>query len=79
VLQLTVTAHLLGLRLHDTYRHRRNMLRNPADRDRGDIVQTVIIIAVLAGLAIAVLAVIVVKVTNWGNKVPDTTQNPNGG
>jgi hypothetical protein len=79
MLHLTVTAHLLGLRLHDSYRQRQDLLRNPADRDRGDIVQTVIIIAVLAGLAIAVLAVIVVKVTDWGNKVPDTTQNSNGG
>jgi hypothetical protein len=78
MLQLAVTAQLIGLRVQDTYRRRVALLADRGNRDRGEIVQTVIIIAVLAGLAIAVLGVIVAKVNHWGAKVPDTNSNPNG-
>jgi hypothetical protein len=78
MLRLAITAQMIGLRLHDSYRKRVAILADRENRDGGEIVQTVIIIAVLAGLAIAVLAVIVTKVNHWGAKVPDTNSNPNG-
>ena len=79
MLRLAITAHMIGLRLQDSYRKRLTVLADRENRDRGEIVQTVIIIAVLAGLAIVVLGVIVAKVNHWGAKVPDTSSNPNGG
>lgn len=76
MLQLAVTAHLLGLDLHDRYRHRVTILRDHEHRDRGEIVQTVIIIASMALAALVVLGIIVAKVNGWGAKVPDSTSNP---
>jgi hypothetical protein len=76
MLQLAVAAHLLGLRLHDTYRSRIEVLRDRENRDRGDIVQTVIIVASMAIAALVVLGVIIAKVNNWGNKIPDSGANP---
>jgi hypothetical protein len=79
MLRLAIIARMLGLRLQDSYRKRLTVLADRENRDRGEIVQTVIIIAVLAGLAIVVLGVIVAKVNHWGAKVPDTNSYPNGG
>lgn len=76
MLRLAVTAHLLGLRLHDGYRGRLEILRDRENRDRGDIVQTVIIVASMAIAALVVLGIIIAKVNNWGSKVPDSTSNP---
>jgi len=78
MLQLAVTAHLLGLRLQDSYRSRVEILRDRENRDRGDIVQTVIIVASMAIAALVVLGVIIAKVNNWGAKVPDSTSTPGG-
>lgn len=78
MLRLAITAQMIRLRLCDSYRKRVAVLADHENRDRGEIVQTVIIIAVLAGLAIVVLGVIVAKVNHWGAKVPDTNSNPNG-
>lgn len=76
MLRLAVTAQLLGLRLHDSYRARLDILRDPENRDRGEIVQTVIIVASMALAALVVLGIIIAKVNNWGAKVPDSTSNP---
>lgn len=76
MLRLAVTTHLLGLRLHDGYRARLEILRDRENRDRGEIVQTVIIVASMALAALVVLGIIIAKVNNWGAKVPDSTSNP---
>ena len=76
MLQLAVTAQLLGLDLQDRYRHRVAILRDREHRDRGEIVQTVIIIASMALAALVVLGIIIAKVNGWGAKVPDSTSNP---
>ena len=76
MLQLAVTAHLLGLDLHDHYRHRIAILHDREHRDAGEIVQTVIIIASMALAALVVLGIIIAKVNGWGAKVPDSTTNP---
>jgi hypothetical protein len=76
MVQLAVTAHLLGLRLQASYRSRVEVLRDRENRDRGEIVQTVIIVASMAIAALVVLGVIIAKVNHWGAKVPDSTSNP---
>ena len=76
MVQLAVTAHLLGLRLQGSYRSRVEVLRDRENRDRGEIVQTVIIVASMAIAALVVLGVIIAKVNHWGAKVPDSTSNP---
>ena len=76
MLQLAVTIHLLGFRLHDSYRSRLNVLRDFDNREAGEIVQTVIIVASMAIAALVVLGVIIAKVNGWGAKVPDSTSNP---
>jgi hypothetical protein len=76
MVHLAVTAHLLGLRLQDSFSSRVEVLRDRGNRDRGEIVQTVIIVASMAIAALVVLGVIIAKVNRWGAKVPDSTSNP---
>jgi hypothetical protein len=76
MLHLAVTIHLIGFRLHDSYRNRVEVLRDRDNREVGEIVQTVIIIASMAIAALVVLGIIIAKVNGWGAKVPDATNNP---
>jgi hypothetical protein len=76
MLQLTVTLHLLGFRLTDSYRARAQVLRDRENRELGEIVQTVIIVASMAIAALVVLGIIIAKVNGWGAKVPDSSSTP---
>ena len=76
LLEAAVAAQLVGLRFKDGYRRRVDVLKDRENRDAGEIVQTVIIVASMAVAALIVLGVIIAKVNNWGNKVPDSTSNP---